>query len=357
MIGIFDINLDICLRRCAKYAIPTRRIAAACLTAITFALGISSLFSTVTQADDTNVSFALNYTLGTEHGGIVAADRLGYFREAGLKVTLLPWSAQTRSETLVSLGRTDLAIVASMDDALVSMAAGRPIIALAAFGQSDPSEIGVRADSNIKRPADLDGKIYGGFGSAKEPLIVKALIMGDGGKGDFHNVTIGTAAYKSVYAGRVDAALFFTYSEGVEAEMNGRNTRYFRFTDYGLPNQYSSILVVNRKYLAANMDAVRRLVRALVRGYEYQLEHPADVANMLTAAGSTADPMFLNRSIKEFNKILKPNGVQVGHMSLDVWKARANFWIAGGFLVDGTGAKLTQSPALENYVTNTYLPQ
>jgi ABC-type nitrate/sulfonate/bicarbonate transport system substrate-binding protein len=330
---------------------------APCLVAIALGLGIASLFSTVARADDTNVSLALNYTLGTEHGGIVAAERLGYFRQAGLKVTLLPWSAQTRSETLVSLGRTDLAMVASTDDALVSMAADRPIVALAAFCQADPGEIGVKADSNIKRPADLDGKTYGGFGSAKEPLIVKALIMGDGGKGDFHNVTIGTAAYKAVYAGRVDAALFFTYSEAVEAQMYGRNTRYFRFTDYGLPDQYSSILIVNRKYLAANTDAVRKLVRALVRGYEYQSEHPADVANMLTAAGSAADPMFLNHSINEFNKTLKARGEPIGHMSLEVWQARANFWIAGGFLVDGNGAKLTRSPALGNYVTNSYLPQ
>jgi len=328
------------------------------LPAFTIAAAAMVLLSPVkATAQETEVSLALNYTLGSSHGGIVAAEQLGYFKEAGLKVTVLPWSSQTRAETLVSSGQADLAVVASSDDAIVNFAAGRPIVAVAAFEQHDPALIGVKADGDIKRPRDLDGKTYGGFGSAKEPLLVKALITGDGGKGDFRNVTLGTAAYEALYTGQVDAALFWRYSDAVEAQMRGRDIKYFAFSDYGLPDQYATIIVVNKDYLTGHEDAVRKLLAALVKGYEYQLAHPEDVTKMLTTAGSTADPVFLNRSIEDFNKTLKSSDGKIGPMSLDVWKTRTSFWIDGGFLVDEAGQNITQPLSFDDVVTNDYLPQ
>ena len=48
---------------------------------------------------------------------------------------------------------------------------------------------GDRAD--IKRPADLDGKTYAGFGSAWENALISSIIRHDGGEGRFDTVTLG----------------------------------------------------------------------------------------------------------------------------------------------------------------------
>jgi ABC-type nitrate/sulfonate/bicarbonate transport system substrate-binding protein len=308
----------------------------------------------VALAED--VSLALNYTLGASHGGLVAADQLGYFKDAGLTVKILPWSSQTRSETLVAAGKTDFAFVASSDDALINFAADRPVKVVMTVTQHDPAIIGVRADSPITRPAQLDGKTYGGFGSAKEPLLLQSLIQADGGKGDVKVVTLGTAAYDAVYKGDVDAALFWDYSDAVQAEMVGRALRYFRFHDFGLPDQYGDLIMVNSDYLAGHEETTKKLLAALVKGYAYELAHPKEVAEMLVKADPSADLAFTTKSVEAFNKTLAAADGSIGTMDINVWKTRGDYWIDHGFLVDEAGEKLTKTIDYTKYVTNAYLP-
>ncbi len=306
----------------------------------------------------TEISIALNYTLGADHGGLIAAQQLGYFEEEGLEVSVVPWSAQTRAESLLTAGTVDMAYFASIDDALVNIAAERDFKALGALNLSDPVWIGVRDDSNIFRPADLDGKVYGGYGSTKEPYLLSALIMADGGKGEFENVTLGTSSYEAVYSGQVDAALFFSYSDTINAEYKDHEMRYFKFSDYEeIPTQYAVIVTANNKFLTENPEAAKKFMRALVRGYEYQLDHPEEVADMLIEGGAEADRDFLVASVTEFNNFLCNDKGEICVMDLEVWQDRADFWMQYGFLVDGDGAVLEEFPDITQYVTNDYLPE
>lgn len=312
----------------------------------------------VQEQSVTELSIALNYTLGAEHGGLIAAQNLGYFEEAGLDVTIVPWSSQTRAESLVSAGTVDLAYLASIDDALVNIAAQRPITVIGATILADPVWIGVKADSDILTPADLDGKTYGGYGSAKEPLLLRALITVNGGEGEFNNVTLGTSAYEAVYNGDVDAALFYSYSDAINAELTGHDMRYFKFSDYDeIPTQYAAIITANSDFLSTHQQEVTKFMAALVRGYEYQLEHPDEIVSMLTeSGGSVADEEFLYESIKQVNTLITNDAGQVCLMDMEVWQNRVNFWMDRGFLVDGEGATLEEFPNLDDYVTNSYLP-
>lgn len=323
------------------------------------AFGVFGLAALAMQAGTANaedVTIALNYTLGASHGGLVAADQLGYFKDAGLDVKILPWSSQTRSETLVAAGKTDFAFVASSDDALINFAADRPVKVLMVVTQHDPAIIGVKADSPITRPAELDGKTYGGFGSAKEPLLLQSLIQADGGKGDVKVVTLGTAAYEAVYNGDVDAALFWDYSDAVQAAMVGRAMRYFKFHDFGLPDQYGDLIMANTDYLSGHEDTAKKFMAALVKGYAYERDHPEEVADMLVKADPTADRAFTVASIKSFNETLVAPDGSIGTMDVGVWKARGDYWITHGYLVDEAGEKVTQPLDYDKYVTNAYLP-
>ena len=72
------------------------------------------------------------------------------------------------------------------------------------LGHGDPPAHGPGdrrpGSSAIKRPRDLDGKTYAGFGYPNEEPTLKAVIKADGGKGDFTTVTLDTAAYEALYA-------------------------------------------------------------------------------------------------------------------------------------------------------------
>ena len=56
------------------------------------ALAIASLTSMPAYAQDTPVSIALDWTPNTNHIGLFVAQAEGYYAEAGLDVTILPYS-------------------------------------------------------------------------------------------------------------------------------------------------------------------------------------------------------------------------------------------------------------------------
>ena len=104
-------------------------------------------------------------------------------------------------------------------------------------------------------------------------------------------------------------------------------------------------------------EAAKKFMRALVRGYEYQLDHPEEVADMLIEGGAEADRDFLVASVTEFNNFLCNDKGEICVMDLEVWQDRADFWMQYGFLVDGDGAVLEEFPDITQYVTNDYLPE
>src|SRR5690625_2322462 len=55
------------------------------------------------------VSFALDWAPNTNHVGVYVAQELGYFTEAGLDVTILPYGSTTVAQ-LVSAGQADFGI-------------------------------------------------------------------------------------------------------------------------------------------------------------------------------------------------------------------------------------------------------
>jgi len=304
-----------------------------------------------------SVTIALEYTPGSDNAAVWIAQKLGYFHAAGVNVKVVPWSSQTRSDALAVAGKVDFAIAASEDDVLFDFAAGRPITAVMTTAQHDPDEIGVRASSNIKSPKDLDGKTYGGFGSTKEPILLKALIQAAGGKGNVKIVVLGTASYQEVYSGKVDAALFFYYSDAVQAQLAGKPIRYFRFRDYGLPDQYGPVVVANNSFLHSNPKVAAAFVHALAKGYAYEAAHPKAATQILLKSNPGAmSPKFAAASIQSFvHGFLVGPGGKIGTMTLTMWKRRGHFWFQRHQLLDGQGNVLTKDLNYSQFFTNKYL--
>src|SRR4029077_4425254 len=170
----------------------------------------------------------------------------------------------------------------SFQDALTfAYAAGAPITSVMAILQHNASAIAVLGDGPIKRPRDLDGKTYAGFGYPADHPTIQVVIKHDGGKGDFKEATLNTSAYEALYSRQVDFTIVFTAWEGIEAKERGIDLRYFRAVDYGFPDFYQVVLACNTDWLAKTPDAARRFIAATVRGFEFAADNPADAARIL----------------------------------------------------------------------------
>ena len=231
-----------------------------------------------------------------------------------------------------------------------AVAAGVPIVSVMAILQHTAQEIAVLDSSPIRRPRDLDGRTYAGFGYPNEVPTLQAVIRDDGGTGEFDTVTLDTAAYEALYNKRADFVITFSAWEGVEAAQRGIALRTFKFTDYGFPDFYQVVLACDRGLaggeprgrqgvrgrdrarLRARRDEPRRGLRD-PRGAE-----PGDLRREPGAARPPPPGSWPSRGC------WSTRDGKVGVQTLDEWTGYSSFLYEQG-LLDGRRGQAAGGPA------------
>jgi ABC-type nitrate/sulfonate/bicarbonate transport system substrate-binding protein len=239
-------------------------------------------------------------------------------------------------------------------------AAGADLLATYAVVQTETGRLVYLADrGDIRSPRDLDGKIYGGFGSAWENALIGTIIRADGGQGRFETVTLGTSAYDALANRAVDFTLEVYTWEGVRAELAGPAQRAFRYADYGVPDQHTTFIGSNSAFLAARPEVARSFTAATREGYAYAVEHPDEAARMLVEANASAltDPAFVRASLDALiaGDYLRAADGTVGRIDPAKVEAIGSFFFAAGMLKDGNGAVLAEKPDFSAWFDNRYL--
>jgi len=304
------------------------------------------------------VSLALDWTPNTNHTGIFAAQQLGYFAQRGIDLRIVPYGS-TAPETLISTRKADFGI--SYQDGLTEAAvSGGDIVSVFAITQKTDVCIGVRADSDITSPAQLDGKTYAGYGGPMEVPMLQYVIRAAGGTGQFKNVTLNTDAYQALYAGQADFAMPEPTWEVLQATMVGKPLRTFAVTDYGFPAIYSAVIASSNHYLRANADVARRFLGAVEQGYAYAATHPTEAANLLIGANEsvlgTQKQLVMQSAQLEAAQYYRDAAGQIGYQSQSRWQALTDFMFRNGILTDAAGKPITTEPKASTLFTNDYLP-
>ena len=310
------------------------------------------------SGDLSKVSFALDWAPNTNHIGVFVADELGYFEDAGLEVEILPYGS-TGSTALVSAGEADFGI-GGQSGVQVARTAGLDLVSVYRVTQSDTGRLVVMGDrDDIERPKDLDGKVYGGFGSPLLSAYAKTVIEGDGGAGEFEEVSLDTGAYEALSQGRIDFTLSVVTWEDVEMRLDGHPYKAFRYQDFGLPEQQSTGIVSSDAYLEAHPDEARAFVEAVARGYEYAAKNPEKAADLLIQANP--DELGAAKElVHESAKLMAEDGYLVsperpiGAVDEDAWAEFGRFLFEQKLLVDKSGKPVSQEPDWSEYYTNEY---
>ncbi|CDX18306.1 NMT1/THI5 like domain-containing protein [Mesorhizobium plurifarium] len=314
--------------------------------------------ATRTRAASQKITVALDWTVNTNHIGLFVARDKGFYRDAGLEVEILPYG-DTGSGTLVASGNADFGISGSLG-LFTQKSAGADLKAVYAVVQSETGRVVFNADRTaIQSPKNLDGLTYGGFGSAWENALLQTIIRHDGGKGDFSTVTLGTSAYDALANGAVDFTLEVSTWEGVEAELKGLKQRSFRYADYGVPDEHTTLIVSSNAYLVANPKAAAAFVQATRRGYEFAVDQAKEAGDLLIAANkdTLTNPALIDASLKALNDghFLKSANGAIGTMDKAKMEAMGGYLFASGILLDGNGKALKDKPDLAAYFTNEFL--
>ena len=304
------------------------------------------------------LTVALDWTPNTNHIGLYVAQALGLYAEAGLAVEILPY-ADVSAGTLVASHVADFGVLGAVGF-FTQRAAGADLVATYAVVQAETGRLVFLADrADIQRPADLDGKLYGGFGSAWENALIGSIIRHDGGKGEFETVTLGTSAYDALANGAVDFTLEVFTWEGVRAELRGPAQRAFRYADYGVPDQHTTFIGSSTALLAREPEAAQKFLAATRAGFAYAVDHPDAATDLLIAANADAltDREFVRASLEALisGHYLRSADGAVGRIDPAKIAAIGQFFFAAGMLKDGNGTVLPEKPDFSGWFSNDYL--
>lgn len=307
---------------------------------------------------ETPVSIALDWTLNTNHIGLIVARDRGLYAEAGLAVDILPYS-DTSSTALLAAGAADFGYLTSLGF-LSAKAGGADLTALWATMQHEAGRLVYNADNAaITRPADLSGKTYAGFGSDWEAALIGTMIRNDGGEPVWDTVTLGTGAYEALASGAVDFTLEVATWEGVNGALLGRRQAAFLYADYGIPDQQTGYIATRGETLAAQPDLVAAFMRATQEGYEWAADHPGEAAEMLIAAGDFPNPALVHGSMRVLAEggYLRDPARPVGGIDPDRFAGMARFLFDSGVLKDTGGAALSWPGDVSDWYDQAWLAE
>ena len=153
------------------------------------------------------MTLLLDWFVNPDHGPLLVAQELGYFREAGLAVEMVAPADPNDPPKLVAAGRGDLAI--SYQPALTLHAErGLPLARIATLVATPLNTLVVLRGGPVRTLADLKGRRIGFSVGGFEDALLGAMLRQAGlGLGDVQLVNVNFSLSPALLAGRVDAVI------------------------------------------------------------------------------------------------------------------------------------------------------
>ena len=219
-------------------------------------------------------TLVLDFTPNAVHSGVYAAQRQGFYRDAGIDLTIRQPGESTDAPKLLAAGRAEFAIL-DIHDLGIAREHGLDLVGTMPLVQRPLAAVIARGDRGIASPRDLEGRTVGVTGLPSDEAVVDSEVDADGGDpAAVKRVTIGFNAISSLAAGKVDAATGFWNAEGVTLRRQGTPIRIFKVNRYGAPPYPELVLVATREMIEREADRVEAVVAATRRGYEFAVARP-----------------------------------------------------------------------------------
>jgi NitT/TauT family transport system substrate-binding protein len=236
------------------------------------------------------VTFTLDWLYQGASVGFLVAHEKGFYRDAGLDVTILAGKGSGTTAQLVAskatpIGFSDGFVVAN------SVAKGMAIKTVGTIYRRDPAAIMVLEDSPIKTPKDLEGKTIAMTAGSAQFQQWPAYVKGAGiDPAKVKIVNIDPAGVgPALVGGKVDAIGGYVFSYAPSIEVRGKKRlRMFWFADSGV-TIVSNGIIVHDDLLKSDPELVRAFVPPSIKGFLYGRRHMDEAIAAVKKYNPTAD--------------------------------------------------------------------
>ncbi|MDH2414964.1 ABC transporter substrate-binding protein [Nocardioides sp. CER19] len=252
---------------------------------------------------------------------VIAADRLGYFKDLCLDVRLQPGSGDVSQNTkLLASGRAQVGGL-SQQDTMTANANGLRITGISSYSNAGLDIL--MTMPSITDLAQLKGKTLGQKGLV--PVGVSAMLDKAGLKqGDVKEVKVGYDP-TILPRGQVDALVGFISNEPLQLEAAGKPVKVWEPKDFGVPGSLGAY-AANPGFLKAHPTAAQDFLRAVFKAYQYCAEE-AHVDECIgfqhDKAGAESDPKHETAVWKKETEVVADNPLPGKFGSIDTGNVRA----------------------------------
>ncbi len=259
--------------------------------------------ATVAAQTTTPIRFQLDWRFEGPAALFLHPAAKGYFKDAGLDVTVDAGNGSGGAVTRVASGAYDMGFADLA--ALMEFHANNPDspnkpVAIMMVYNSTPASVMAMKKSGITKPADLNGKKFGApvfdAGRRAFPIFAKA--------NDVTGVTWTamepTLRETMLLRGDVDAITTFTFTSLLNLEARGAKASdvvVLQYADYGV-KLYGNVIIASPKLIKENPAAVKAFLSAFLKGAKEVIANPAAAIESVKARDGIINTALETRRLK-----------------------------------------------------------
>ncbi|KAA0969639.1 ABC transporter substrate-binding protein [Aureimonas fodinaquatilis] len=267
---------------------------------LTLALGI---FATDLASAAEAVSVRLKWLPQAQFAGVYMAQEKGFYKDAGLDVTINPGGPNIAPETLVASGSDTFGILGGTEVILFSREKGLPLVAVGMLQQISPHAFVAYDDSGIESVQDFKGKRVATWFAGPQYTLFSMLAAEDVDQADV-DIVSQPFSMQPFIEKQFDVAMVTTYNElNVLREGGINNIRLFYPGDSGVISQQDAI-ATSEQMIRDKPEVVQAFVEATLKGWKYAFENKEETIDTVLKSGTGLERRHQELMLDELEKLM-----------------------------------------------------
>ena len=276
------------------------------------------------------MTLQLNWRHQFEFAGYYAALHKGFYKEAGLDVTLKEGAPNLSPIDEVTQGRADFGI--SSSGLVRSYLEGKSVLMLAPIFQHSP-EVLLSLNQKLHTPVDVLKAGTIGLQPGDESLDLKAMFVNEGIALNKLKINTETRGLQDLLSGKIVAMNAFLSNEPFWLQQHGIPYSTIKPAHYGM-DFYNGILFTRRAVEKAHPDAVSAFRTATLKGWEYALTNQDEIIGLILAQYNSQEKSReqLVFEAKTLADLIDSNVIRLGHSNTWRWHHIAETYVKFGVI-------------------------
>jgi len=290
-------------------------------------LTIFLIFVSLPVTATENIRLQLKWSHQFQFAGYYAAQKLGYYAEAGLDVDII--EAKTGEDPTKIVLQGDAEYGVGSNSLLLLRNAGEPLVVLAVIFQHSPYVLLTLQQSATQNIHDLVNKNL-----MIEPLADEliAYLKHEGMPISKFKLVEYRHNIQDFISGKVDAISSYVTDEPYLLEKNNIAYNSYSPRSVGI-DFYGDNLFTTEAELKENPERARKFREASLRGWRYAMSHQQEMVDyILSQYPNRKEHDFLLYEAQKMQHLMQPELIDVGYMLSGRWRHIANTYAELGML-------------------------